>query len=215
MSETLLVLWWQAARNSGASVLKNNRNFRSLRPRSHQWVHSVGERNIGTLGIPWACFSSSARENFVWQLMVFHGTQGLSAFNPYRATDGAGGTHIPLWVLHRKVLHSPMDRPKMPELKLGPEPGSPDWHKATGSPTHSKSVQKNISSVCQFSPPWLCHIPWSLSCSRPPVLPEVWRKCPVSQQWTKETILLVNFTVIFVCLCLPFCLPSPTQPLHN
>lgn len=52
-------------------------------------------------------------------------------------------------------------------------------------------------------------------CSRLAMLHEVWRKCPVSQQWTKEITLLVNFTVIFYMSCLPFCLPSPTQPLYN
>lgn len=40
-------------------------------------------------------------------------------------------------------------------------------------------------------------------CSRPTMLPEVWRKCLVSQKLTKETTLLVNFTVIF-------CMPSFT-----
>lgn len=52
-------------------------------------------------------------------------------------------------------------------------------------------------------------------CSRPAMLPEVWRKCSVSQQWTKKTPLLVNFTVTFCMSLFTFLSSHPTQPLYN
>lgn len=145
--------------------------------------------------------------------MLFHGTQALSDSQPYRAADGAGGTHIPFWVLHRKVQLSPMDRLKMPELKLGMNLGLQAGTKQQEVlPTQNLSWKTSLLHANSH-----CHgfVTSPDHCSRPAMLLEVWRKCPVSQQWTKEITLLDNFTVIFCMSCLPFCLPSPTQPFYN
>lgn len=80
-----------------------------------------------------------------------------------------------------------MDRPRIPELELGSEPGSPGWQKAMESPTHSKPLQKSISFVCQLPLPRFCHVPWSLSYSASAMLSEVWRKCPVSVELRKQS----------------------------
>lgn len=204
------MLWWWVASNSGASVLKNNGNFRPLsglevitvwekkKHRSSEHPNVSYPLHMKILCGNWCPLMELLPKSNWCSSMGLKPSVLLTPRGPQMGLEGLifhsgfclGRCYIHPWAGSRRLNWSW-------DLNLGFQAGTKQQKvMITWNPSR-KTTLLYASSHCRGS------VTSPDLCSRPTMLPEVWRKCLVSQKWTKETTLLVNFTVIF-------CMPSFT-----